>query len=92
MKLGRVVGTAVASTRVSGLDGVRFLLVQPLDKHQKPTGTVIVAADGVAMAGPQDLVYYVSSREAALALPNTFVPVDDTIVGLVDSVDLEPGD
>lgn len=88
MKLGRVIGTVVATTQVEGLEGVKFLLVQPLDKTLEPSGRVIVAADGVAMAGPDDLVYYVSSREAALALPNTFVPVDDTIVGLVDSVEL----
>ncbi len=88
MKLGRVIGTVVATTQVEGLEGVKFLLVQPLDKTLEPSGQVIVAADGVAMAGPDDLVYYVSSREAALALPNTFVPVDDTIVGLVDSVEL----
>lgn len=88
MKLGRVIGTVVATTQVEGLEGVKFLLVQPLDKTRKPSGQAIVAADGVAMAGPNDLVYYVSSREASLALPNTFVPVDDAIVGLVDTVEL----
>ncbi len=88
MKLGRVIGTVVATTQVEGLEGVKFLLVQPLDKTRKPSGQAIVAADGVAMAGPDDLVYYVSSREASLALPNTFVPVDDAIVGLVDTVEL----
>lgn len=88
MKLGRVIGTVVASTRVDGLEGIRFLVVQPLDKSRKPQGKAVVAADGVAMAGPGDLVYFVSSREAALALPDTFVPVDDTIVGLVDTVEL----
>lgn len=87
MKLGRVVGTVVASTKVGGLEGVRLLVVQPLDKSRRPKGDVIVAADGVAMAAPDDLVTYVSSREAALALPDTFVPVDDTIVGIVDSVE-----
>ncbi|MCP4202510.1 MAG: EutN/CcmL family microcompartment protein [bacterium] len=88
MKLGRVVGTVVATTRVAGLDGVRFLVVQPLAKNREALGNAIVAADGVAMAGPGDLVYYVSSREASLALPNTFVPVDDAIVGIVDAVEL----
>ncbi len=87
MKLGRVVGTVVTTTRVVGLEGVRLLVVQPLDKQRRPKGNVIVAADGVAMAAPEDLVYYVSSREAALAMPDTFVPVDDAIVGIVDAVD-----
>ncbi len=87
MKLGRVVGTVVATTQVAGLGGVRFLLVQPLSKDRKPKGDVIVAANGGAMAGPDDLVTYVSSREASLALPNTFVPVDDAIVSIVDAVE-----
>jgi ethanolamine utilization protein EutN len=86
VRLGKVVGTVVASQKAAGLEGVKLLLVQPLDRRQKPAGSPVVAADGVAMAGPGDLVYYVSSREAALACPQPFVPVDDAIVGLVDAV------
>jgi ethanolamine utilization protein EutN len=88
VKLGRVVGTVVASQKVEGLEGIKLLIVQPLDRYQQPEGVAVVAADAVAMAGPEELVYYVSSREAALAMPETFVPVDDAIVGLVDAVTL----
>ena len=35
---------------------------------------------------PGDVVFYVSSREAALGLDPWFVPVDATIVGIVDHV------
>ena len=91
MKLAKVIGTVVASTKVEGLEGVRFLIVQPLDRDRRETGVPVVAADAVAMAGPGELVYIVASREAALACPNTFVPVDHAIVGIVDEVaDLEP--
>ena len=86
MRLGRVVGTVVASEKVEGLEGVKFLIVQPLDRRQEPEGDPVVAADGVSMAGPGELVYFVSSREAALAMPEPFVPVDDAIVGIVDAV------
>ena len=86
MQLGRVTGTLVASVAYEGLEGVRFLIVQPLDRNLEPAGRPVVAADGVAMAGPGELVYYVASREAALALPVTFVPVDHAIVGIVDDV------
>lgn len=88
MQLARVVGTVVATIKYAGLEGVKLLVVQPLDKHQEPAGEPTVAADGVAMAGPGDLVYTVASREAALALPETFVPVDLAITGIVDDVDL----
>jgi ethanolamine utilization protein EutN len=86
MQLGRVVGTVVASVRSEGLDGVKFLIVQPLDRRGQDGGEPVVAADAVAMAGPGDRVYYVASREAAVAMPKTFVPVDHAIVGIVDQV------
>jgi ethanolamine utilization protein EutN len=89
MKLARVLGTVVATEKVQGLEGVRFLIVQPLDKHQQPAGRRLVAADAVNMAGPGDLVYFVASREAAEALEERFVPVDHAIVGIVDEVHLD---
>lgn len=87
MQLARVIGTVVATIKYEGLEGVKFLIVQPLDKRLRPEGRPIVAADGVAMAGPGDIVYVVASREAALALPEPFVPVDHAIVGIVDAVE-----
>jgi ethanolamine utilization protein EutN len=87
MQLGRVMGTVVATVKADGLEGVRLLIVQPLDRDQRPRGTALVAADAVATAGPGDLVHYVAAREAAQALRETFVPVDHAIVGIVDTVD-----
>ncbi len=91
MILGRVVGTLVAAEVYRGLEGVRLLIVQPLDKRQRPEGKPVVAADAVATAGPGDLVYFVAAREAALALEETFVPVDHAIVGIADQVALAEG-
>ena len=90
MQLGRVQGTVVATIKSEGLEGVRFLVLQPLDKHQNPKGDPLVAADAVHMAGPGELVYFVSSREAAEAMPVRFVPVDHAIVGIVDDVQVSP--
>ena len=87
MQLGRVIGTVVATVKYQGLEGVKFLIVQPLDKRQDPEGRPVVAADAVHMAGPGELIYFVGSREAAQALPETFVPVDHAIVGIVDAVE-----
>jgi len=90
MKLGRVIGTLVATVKSPGLEGVRFLVIQELDRLQRPSGTQVIAADATATAGPGDLVYVIGGREAAVALPEPFVPVDHTIVGIVDSVDQPP--
>ena len=43
------------------------------------------------MAGPGELVYFVAAREASQAMPNTFVPVDHAIVGIVDAVNVTRG-
>lgn len=86
MQLARVIGSVVATEKVEGLEGVRLLVIQPLDKHQEPLGRTVVAADAVHMAGPGELVYFVSSREAAEALPVRFVPVDHAITGIVDDI------
>lgn len=85
MYLGRVVGTVVASVVAEGLVGRTLLLVQPLDERRAPAGSLEVAVDTVS-AGPGELVFLVGSREAALALPESFVPVDAAVVGIVDSV------
>jgi ethanolamine utilization protein EutN len=85
MYLGRVVGTVVAERKYEGLGGQKLLLVQPLDHEEQPLGPLEVAVDTVR-AGKGDLVFLVGSREAALALEPSFVPVDAAIVGVVDKV------
>ncbi|HRQ39572.1 MAG TPA: EutN/CcmL family microcompartment protein [Chloroflexota bacterium] len=88
MQLAKVIGTVVATQKYEGLEGIKFLIVQPLSKEQQPKGKPVVAADATAQAGPDTLVFIVGSREAAQALPNTFVPVDHAIVGIVDDVNI----
>lgn len=90
MDLGRVIGTVVATRKVVGLEGIRLLVVQPIQPDGKDHGRPVIAADAVQSAGPQTHVWFTSSREAAIALPEPFVPVDHAIVGIVDEVDDEP--
>lgn len=89
MFLGRVIGTLVASVVTPGMEGVPLLWVQPLDKRSQPSGLAFVCADGTRMAGPGELVYWEASREAALTLEPSFVPVDHAVVGLVNDVQLD---
>lgn len=88
MDLGRVVGTVVATVKVDGLKGIKLLVVEPLNHARVVVGPRFVAVDTV-QAGPGDIINWVASREAALALEDSFVPVDAAIVGIVDSVDVE---
>jgi ethanolamine utilization protein EutN len=91
MKFGRVIGTVVSTRKVEGLEGVKFLVVQGLDKERRPTGKAEIAADATAQAGPGELVFMVASREGAQALREVFVPVDLAITGIIDDVEDERG-
>lgn len=90
MLFGQVRGTAVCTQKYSGTEGLKLLIVQPVDKHMRPLGGLQVAAD-VVQAGPGDLCVMVRSREAALAMPEIkFVPVDLALVGIVDELNVRP--
>lgn len=89
MFLGKVLGTVVAERKYQGLEGSKFLIVQPLDHQRRSAGEPLVAVD-VVRAGVGDFVYLTSSREAAMALDVFPTPVDAAIIGIVDEVDARP--
>ncbi len=88
MLFGRVKGTAICTLKYPGTEGLKLLIVQPLNKKLEPVGALQVAAD-VVQAGPGDLCVMVRSREAALAMPDVkFVPIDLALVGIVDELEV----
>lgn len=86
MQFARVKGTAICTQKYAGMDGLKLLVVQPLNKHMQPIGALQVAVD-IVQAGPEDVCVTVKSREAALAMPEIkFVPVDLALIGIVDEL------
>ncbi len=88
MNLGKVVGVVVSTQKVDSLRGVKFYVVEPQNEKGEKVGDLLVAADTVS-SREGDCVTWVSSREAALALDETFNPVDAAIIGIVDFIDIE---
>jgi ethanolamine utilization protein EutN len=88
MKLGRVVGRVVCTRKLECFDGLKLLLVQPVDEAGKDAGAVLAAFD-TARAGEGDLVMWEAGKEAAQANPNGwFNPLDAAIIGIVDAVNV----
>jgi ethanolamine utilization protein EutN len=81
--LARVIGRVVATTQYPGLTGVGLQWIQPLDETGRDAGDALVAT-AVISSGPGDVVHFIDGREAALACPETFVPVDAAIIGFVE--------
>ncbi len=88
MFLGRVIGCVWATVKNPSLEGMRFLLVQPLTPEMKNTGKRLVCADSTG-AGAGELVYWVRGREASMPFLPRQVPADATIVGIVDEVQVK---
>jgi ethanolamine utilization protein EutN len=85
MKLGRVIGSVMCTQKVDSFEGVKLLLLQPVNEKLEPAGDPLIACDAV-QAGPGDLVLWEGGREAALGLENWYNPSDATIMGIVDQV------
>lgn len=88
MKLGKVTGRVVSTVKVDSFEGIKLMLVQPLDEKLVPHGDPIVAFDTI-QAGVGDLIYYETSKEAGRVLETTMNPCDAAIVGIVDNLEVE---
>jgi ethanolamine utilization protein EutN len=85
MKLGRITGRVVSTQKVSSFEGIKLLLVQPIDENLVPYGDALVAFDTI-QAGTGDVVYYETSKEAGRVLETLMNPCDAAIVGIVDNI------
>jgi ethanolamine utilization protein EutN len=89
MLIGSVVGNVVATQKNEKLEGVKLMLVQPLDLAGQPRGGTVLAID-IVDAGIGDRVLLVQDGKAAqTALDRGVAAVDAAIVGVIDTVSLE---
>lgn len=86
MKLGRVVGTVVATRKSPKLVGTKLLVIEECDISGKPKGTYTVAADTVG-AGAGEMVLLVAGSSARLAYPQEGTPIDAAVSAIVDTVE-----
>ncbi len=84
MQLAKVVGTVVSTHKETSLEGLRLMMVRPVDEDGKPTGQHLVAADAVG-AGPEEIVLIAAGSSARQTRATDKRPVDAVIMAIVDS-------
>ncbi|RMF71846.1 MAG: ethanolamine utilization protein EutN [Planctomycetota bacterium] len=84
MQLAKVVGTVVATRKVESMNGLRFMLLRPVDAEGKESGGGVVAVDAVG-AGVGELVLYASGSSARQTEATDKRPCDAVIMAIVDS-------
>lgn len=87
MFFAKVIGTVWATRKDEHLQSFKMQFIQPIDSQQKNAGTPIVAVDTVG-AGAGEIVFYITAAEAVIPLPVEMAPVDASIVGIVDRIDV----
>ena len=94
MFLARVNGSVVSTHKVESMTGRKLLTVEPLrvDPAKRDrlvgTGRTFVCVDTVG-AGFDELVLIVQGSSARLTPETEKLPVDATIIGIVDTVNVE---
>ena len=86
MKMGRVVGSVVATRKDPSLEGVKFLVVENLTLEMEPDGSYVIAVDAVG-AGTNDIVLCAAGSSAHQTTLTKDKPVDAVIMAIVDSFD-----
>ncbi len=93
MFIAKVVGSLVSTQKVDSMVGQKLLVIEPyrLDEQRttmKTTGRSLVAVDTVG-AGENEFVMVVQGSSARMTPETKPLPVDATIIGIVDSVHVE---
>ena len=89
MQVAKVIGNIWATRKEEKLSGLKLLLVKPIDVLDEAADkTPIVAADIIG-AGVGETVIIVGGSSARNAAGDGTVPVDATVVGIVDDLEID---
>lgn len=87
MQLARVIGTVVATQKSQRLDGLKLLIIRPMNLTGEVGSNYVVAIDAVG-AGPGEVVLYASGSSARQTEVTKDRPTDTVILAIVDTVEV----
>ena len=83
MLIGKVIGSVVATRKNEKLTGSKFLIIESIHGCEPKR---VVAIDNVG-AGTGEIVLVTLGSAAGASLDNPQIPVDATVIGIVDGPD-----
>lgn len=96
MKLAKVIGNVVSTSKDERLIGSKLLITQMLVPDTSGSMVASSNSDGIIVAvdmvgaGTGEVVLICSGSSAARATGSTGAPIDAVIIGIVDSADIDP--
>lgn len=89
MLIARVIGELTATRKHPTHEGLKLLLVQPLDLEGAPRGDAVVAVDSVD-AGVGDRVLLTTEGYSAFSSVGRLMsPIEAAVIGVVDQVEVK---
>lgn len=88
MEIGKVVGNVWATRKDENLNGLKLLVIKPVDYYSDHDSMTFVAADNIG-AGIGEMVLVVKGSSARVCFGKEYVPVDATVVGIIDNVEVK---
>jgi ethanolamine utilization protein EutN len=88
MFLAKVVGTVWSTKKTPDLEGVKFLIVHPIDLDKEPTKNIVVVADRLG-AGVGEIVLCAYGKAARSAVGNQEMSIEAAVVGIIDRMDIQ---
>ncbi|MFD1736612.1 EutN/CcmL family microcompartment protein [Bacillus salitolerans] len=89
MFIGKVIGNVVCTQKDESLQGLKLLVIQPLNDKLTPKGKPIIAIDTIRQAGEGDLVYLAKSKESSLPLTKELTASDAGILGIIEHYNIK---
>ncbi|QEK12640.1 ethanolamine utilization protein EutN [Crassaminicella thermophila] len=90
MILGKVVGNVWATRKDEGLNGLKLLVIKPIDYHTNQVLSTFIATDSVG-AGIGDMVLVVRGSSARKTIDKGNAPIDASVIGIIDEVEINEG-
>ena len=89
MRVAKVIGNIWATRKEDRLSGLKLLLVKPVNILDKNDDLLPLVAADIIGAGVGETVLIVSGSSASSAAGDKNIPVDATVVGIVDDLEID---
>lgn len=89
MQIGRVIGNIWATRKEEKLAGLKLLIIQPINVIDGMSDKSPIVAADIIGAGIGETVILVNGSSARGAAGGHDIPVDATVVGIVDGQDID---
>jgi ethanolamine utilization protein EutN len=91
MLIARVIGEAVATRKHPAHEGLKLLLVQPLNLDGSDRGDAVVAVDAVQAGIGEKVLLTQEGFSAFSSVGQLMTPIESAVIGVIDHIELLPG-